>query len=116
MITAAARELDLPTLADTRKLEMLPSLEKGGEVLRALKDVAKIYGLDADASLSAVQAKLLSASGDSATMEVSYPLLGKSVRFEMEMLRRDKRWYPADAVRKAEAELAQRLSPGAAAS
>jgi hypothetical protein len=35
-------------------------------------------------------------------MEVSYPLLGKTVRFEMELLRRDKRWYPADAVRKAE--------------
>jgi hypothetical protein len=115
VITEAARELDLPTLADTRKLEMLPSLEKGGEVLRAFKDIAKIYGLDADASLSAVQAKVLSASGDSAVMEVSYPLFGKTVRFEMEMLRREKRWYPADAVRKAEAELAQPLPHGAAA-
>ena len=111
VLTAAARELDLPTLADTRKLEMLPSLEKGGEVLRAVKDVAQVYGLDLDASLAAVQARLVSASGDSATMEVSYPLLGKTVKFEMEMLRRDKRWYPADAVRKAEAELAQAPAP-----
>ena len=110
VMTSAARELDLPTLEDTRKLEMLPALEKGGEVLRALKDIAKVYGLDADASLKEVQAKVVDARGDSATMEVSYPLLGKDVRFEMEMLRRDKRWYPADAVRKAEAELAQPLA------
>ena len=115
VVTGTARELDLPTLADTRKLEMLPSLEKGGQVLRALKDIAAIYGLDADATLGAVQAKVLSASGDSATMEVSYPLLGKTVRFEMQMLRRDKRWYPADAVRKAEKELAQAPPSGGAA-
>jgi hypothetical protein len=57
-----------------------------------------------------VEAKVVAASGDSATMEVSYPLLDKQVKFEMEMLRRDKRWYPADAVRKAEAELKQPLS------
>ena len=112
VMTEAARELDLPTLADSRKLEMLPALEKGGEVLRALKDIAKVYGLDADASLKAVQAKVVDAKGDSATMEVSYPLFDKTVRFDMELLRRDKRWYPADAVRKAEAELAKPL-PGA---
>jgi hypothetical protein len=113
VITSAARDLELPTLADTRKLEMLPALEKGGQILRAFKDVAKIYGVDADASLSKVQAKVVSASGDTATMEVSYPLFDKTVKFEMELLRRDKRWYPADAVRKAESELAHPL-PGAA--
>jgi hypothetical protein len=107
VLTGAARELELPTLSDTRKLEMLPALEKGGEILRAFKDVAKIYGLDADSSLSEVQARVVSANGDSATMEVTYPLLGKTVRFEMELLRRDKRWYPADAVHKAEDELAR---------
>jgi hypothetical protein len=116
IITRTARELELPTLADTRKLEMLPSLEKGGEVLRALKDIAKVYGLDADSSLASVQAKVVSANGDSAIMEVSYPLLDKTVRFEMEMLRRDKRWYPADAVRKAEAELAPAHATGTAKS
>ena len=84
-------------------------------MLRTFKDVARIYGLDADASLEAVQARVVEASGDSATMEVSYPLVGKTVRFQMEMLRRDKRWYPADAVRKAQLELAQPLAPAAGA-
>ena len=40
------------------------------------------------------------------TVEVSYPLLGQSVRFEMELLRRDGRWYSYDAVTGAEADLA----------
>lgn len=110
VLTGAARELDLPTLAHTRKLEMDESLEKGGEVLAALKRVARIYGLDLDRSLAGVQARVVAAQGDSATMEVSYPLLGRSVKFEMELLRRDQRWYPADAVRKAERELAQPLA------
>jgi hypothetical protein len=111
VLSKSARKIDLPTLSDTRKLEMLPTLEKGGEVLRTLKDVALIYGLDADASLEAVQARVVEASGDSATMEVSYPLVGKTVSFQMELLRRNKRWYPADAVRKAETDLARPLPP-----
>lgn len=107
VLAGTARELDLATLAETRKLEMVPTLEKGGEVLHGLKQVGRIYGLDADASLGAVQAKVLAAEGDEATMDVSYPLLGKTVHFEMQLLRRERRWYPADAVRKAERELAQ---------
>jgi hypothetical protein len=109
VLAATARDIDLPTLADTRKLEMIPSLEKGGELLKAIKKLGNIYGLDIDASLAGVQAKVLSASGDSATMEVSYPLLGKSVHFEMQLLRRKGRWYPADTVRKAERDLSTPL-------
>ena len=113
VLADTARELELPTLVETRKLEMIPTLEKGGELLKGLKMVGRIYGLDADASLKAVEARVVKAEGDTATLEVSYPLLGKSVRFEMELLRRDGRWYPADAVRDAEADLARPL-PGAA--
>ncbi|MEO8159893.1 MAG: hypothetical protein ABI588_00635 [Arenimonas sp.] len=109
VLVVTARELDLPTLADTRKLELNESLEKGGVVLKAFKQVARIYGLDANAALAGVQARALAASGDTATMEVSYPLMGKPVRFEMQLLRRDGRWYPADAVRQAETDLARPL-------
>jgi hypothetical protein len=109
IVTRTARDLDLPTLADARALEMEPALEKGGIGLRGLKAAGAVYGLDVDAALAGVEAKVKSAKGDSATMAVTYPLLGKSIAFEMELLRRDGRWYPADAVRKAEAELAQPL-------
>ena len=71
-----------------------------------------IYGIDLDLALAGTQARLLSANGDVATMEVSYPLLGKTIRFEMQLLRRDGRWYSADAVRDAEAELLKPLIEG----
>ena len=108
-IVRAARDLELPTLADARKLEMIPALEKGGIGLRGLKAAALAYGVDADAALDGVQAKVESVEGDVATMHVSYPLFGQQIAFDMELLRRDGRWYPADAVRDAEAELARPL-------
>jgi len=111
VIAATARAVDLPTLADTRKLELDESLEKGGELLKAGKRIGRIYGLDLDQSLADVEARVVSAQGDEATLEVSYPLMGKTVRFEMELLRINKRWYPKDAVRKAEADLARPLAP-----
>ena len=114
LITRTARALDLPTLQQTRQLEMIPALEKGGQVLRGLKEIGRVYGLDADASLAGVQARVITAEGDLATLEVSYPLLGKTVRFDMQLIRRDGRWYSADAVREAEAELLQPLVPAGA--
>lgn len=112
ILAATARSLDLPTLQHTRRLEMIPALEKGGQVLKGLKRVGRVYGIDADAALAGVQTRLLSAQGELAKMEVSYPLLGKTVSFEMQLIRRDGRWYSADAVRNAETELAQPLAAG----
>lgn len=109
VLTRTARELELPTLQETRELEMIPALEKGGEVLKGVKDIGRIYGLDADVSLAGVQAEVVSAEGDLATLEVSYPLLGETVKFEMQLIRRNGRWYSADAVRSAEAELIKPL-------
>ncbi len=114
VITRTARAVDLPTLQQSRQLEMIPALEKGGQVLKGLKQVGRIYGLDADASLAGVQARVVSAEGDLATIEVSYPLLDKTVKFDMSLVRRDRRWYNADAVREAEAELLQPLLAPAA--
>jgi len=102
-----AAGLDLPTLADVRALPMRPALEKGGIALAGVKATAKVYDLDLDRSLDGVQAELLSAQGDSARVKVSYPLLDRTVSFEMEMLRREDGWYSAEAVREAETELAE---------
>ena len=109
-LTETARKLDLPTLAHTRSLEMLPTLEKSGQALKGLKRAARAYGLDMDASLNDVRAQLVDADAQQATVRVSYPLLGETVEFDMRMIRRDGRWYSADAVRKAETELLQPAS------
>lgn len=114
VLTETARDINLPTLADSRRLEMIPALEKAGRGLKGLKQAGRVYGLDADASLAQVQARVKAVDGPVATMEVSYPLLGKTVSFEMQLLRRDGRWYSADAVRKAEEGLVQSSAPAQA--
>jgi hypothetical protein len=107
VMTTTARELALPTLAQARALELTPALEKLGVAVKGAKQLGLIYGLDVDAALAGIDVKLVAASGDVATMAVSYPLLGKTVSFQMDMIRRDGRWYSADAVHDAEAELAK---------
>lgn len=111
VLTETARAINLPTLADSRRLEMIPALEKAGRGLGGLKQMGRIYGLDADLSLSQVKARVKAVEGSVATMDVSYPLLGKTVSFEMQLLRRDGRWYSADAVRNAEQALARPPGP-----
>ena len=113
VVARTARALELPTLADARKLEMIPALEKAGIGLKGLKAAGRAYGVDADEALDGVEAEVESVEGDIATMHVTYPLFGQEIAFDMELVRRDGRWYPADTVRQAEAELAQPL-PAAA--
>jgi hypothetical protein len=109
-LSATARQLDLPTLEQARALPMLPALEKGGIALAGGKQVARVYGLDIDAALDGMTAKLVSSEGDRAVVEVSYPLLDRTLSFEMELLRRDGAWYSAEAIRQVEADLAESAS------
>ena len=106
-LSATARELDLPTLEDARALEMMPAMEKGGIALAGFKQAAKAYDMDLDASLDGVEAELLSSEGDQARVKVTYPLLDESISFEMDMQRVGEGWYSADAIRQAEADLAE---------
>lgn len=101
-----ARELQLPTLADARALGHDDALAKGGIAFGGAKAIARAYGLDLDAALDGLQAELVSTEGDTATVRVSYPFLGKTIAFEQRMVRRDDGWYSADALAQAEAELA----------
>lgn len=113
VLVATAREVDLPTLDSQRSLGMVEAMAKGSIALKGLKQIGQLYGLDVDAALDGVQARVVAADGDLATMEVNYTLLGQPVQFEMQLIRRNGRWYRADAVREAEAELSQPL-PNAA--
>jgi hypothetical protein len=106
-VVETANALDLPTLAQARALPMGPAMEKGGIALAGIKQVAKAYGLDLDRALYDVRAELVSAQGDRARVKVSYPLLDRTISFEMAMVRRGDRWYGAQAVADAEAELAE---------
>ncbi len=117
VICKTAREINLPQAEQMRQLSMMASLEKGGIALKGLKDIGLIYGVDADESLEKMEAKLVDAdaSGNQATVEVSYVLLDQDIRFEIDMTRIDERWYPADSVQDAQHTLKQAL-PAAAVS
>lgn len=106
-LSRTARELDLPTLEDARALEMMPAMEKGSIALAGLKEATRAYGLDLDASLEGMQVELLSQEGDQARVKVDYPLLGETVSFEMDLVRVEGGWYGAEAIRQAEADLAE---------
>lgn len=110
VMASTARELKLPTLAQARALDMPAALAKLGVALKGVKKLGLVYGLDSDAALAKVEVKLAAVNGDVATLDVSYPLLGKTVSFQLDMIRRDDRWYSADAVRDAEAELAKSVA------
>lgn len=110
-----ANELALPSLAQARALQMEPAMEKGGVALAGIKRVTQAYGLDLDRALDGVTAELVSANGGQAQVKVSYPLLDKTVSFQMEMVRVGDGWYSAQAVRDAEAELAEAGDAPAAA-
>lgn len=107
ILARTARELDLPTIEEARALPMREALEKGGVALEGVKGVAKVYGLDLDRSLDGVKGEVVASEGDTATVKVSYPLLDRTHSFEMAMVRRDGGWYSAEAIRDAEADLAE---------
>lgn len=105
-LAATARGLGLKDLDQTRQLPLAQALAKGGLLLGGLKRVGRIYGLDLDAALDALEIELIEAEGDHARLRLSYPLLGQRIGFEHAMLRRDGGWYGRNRVESAEAELA----------
>lgn len=114
-LSRTARELDLPTLEQARALPRPAALEKGGIALAGAKEAARAYGLDLDRSLDGATVELVASEGDTATVKVSYPFLGKTVAFEMAMRRVGDGWYGADAIAAAEADLAEAGEATAAA-
>ncbi|KAA2284259.1 hypothetical protein [Arenimonas fontis] len=102
-----ARQLDLPTLEQSRALDHEQALAKGSVALAGAKEIARAYGLDLDRALDGMQAELVSQEGDRATVRVRYPLLGTTLAFERAMVRREGGWYAAEDIAQAEAELAQ---------
>jgi len=114
-ISRTARELDLPTLEQARALPRPEALAKGSIALAGAKEAARAYDLDIDRSLEGVAVELLASEGDTARVKVSYPFLGKTVAFEMDMRRVGEGWYGTDAIDAAEADLAEAGEPAPAA-
>ncbi len=105
--TKTTRKLDVPTLDKARELEMEPALQKVGVLSAGIKQILSVYGIDLNQALTGVSAKVIAQPDENTTeVEVSYPLRGQSINFQLTMLRRDGRWYPADTVHRTEQEQA----------
>ena len=63
------------------------------------------YGLDVDAALRGMQARLLDQTGDNARLRLRYTLAGREIDAIVPVVRIDGHWYLADFVRRAEASL-----------
>ncbi len=64
------------------------------------------YGLDTDAALHGMDARLLEQTGDTARLRLRYRLAGSEIDAIVPVVRIDGHWYLADFVRRAEASLA----------
>lgn len=111
----SARKLEVANLAEVRALPMEDFYRKLGVVLAGAKDIAALYGVDVQRSFAELEAELVDADGERATVRVRYPLADAMVEFDAEMLRVDGRWYSASAVEQARALPDPQTQPAQAA-
>lgn len=114
IVVGTARELKLSTLDAARKLSYPEVMVKAGVAVGGLRKVLGVYGFDTDKMLASVTVEKKSEDGDKAVVTVHYTILDAPVGFDMEMVRRDGRWYSADLLKSVESSLGAAASPAVA--
>lgn len=105
-LASAARAAGLDEPADFSALGMEGSLERLQPFLAATLRTLADYGLDLRKSLDGLQVTAVEEAGDRATVDVRYPLAGRTITTQVQLQRIDGRWYPSDSIRNARASLA----------
>jgi len=98
VVVRTARALQLPDPEALQALDREAALAKGSIALQGGKALAAIYGIDIDAALARVEARVIALDGDQATLEVGYLLLDQFIAFEQPMVRIDGGWYRVEAI------------------
>lgn len=99
-ISDAAKALDIKTLEQARALSFEQAAPKFKIAFAGLKKVFEIYGFSIDQTLSTVKVEVLSSTDDTASLKVSYDLLGTPLETTTEMVRIGDRWYGKDTIEK----------------
>jgi hypothetical protein len=107
VVVKTARDLKLTTLDDAQSLSFQQTMQKSGIFFGGVRSVLAVYGFDTDKMLASVDAKKKSESGDTAVVTVTYTLLDTPVTSDVDMVKRDGRWYSADAIKNVENMLAK---------
>jgi hypothetical protein len=92
IVCKTARKLELKSLEDVQKLSFDAALARGNHLLAGTKDLLDVYGFSVDGVLTSIQARTLTQSGDKATVEVRYTLMGIERTQQTEMVRVGGRW------------------------
>ncbi len=89
----AARGSKVRTLAQLQALPFDAALDEYSRAFRALKAVLATYGLPLDPVFASVKTKVLSKTGDTAKVRVTYRLLETDFMHDMDMVKIGDRWY-----------------------
>jgi hypothetical protein len=92
IVCKSARRLGVKTLADAQAMTFDQALARGGVLLACSKDVLEVYGFAVDTLLDSVRTRTVMQSGDAATIEVRFTLLGVQHTQQMEMMRVAGHW------------------------
>lgn len=103
LLAVAARQARLETAEDFAEAGIDDALLRLIPVVAAGKQAMKLYGLDLDADLSAMEVTLQSQTGDTAKVRLQYMLAGTPIDAVVDVERRAGRWYLSDFVANAEA-------------
>lgn len=101
------RATRITTLEDAHALGFDEMLDRAGPALGGLKNALSAYGFSLDAVVDSVKTEVVSESGDSAKLKVSYQLFDSPLSFENEMRRVDGNWYSKDVIEQAEKAAAE---------
>lgn len=113
VITDGAKALDIKTLDEARALNFEQAAPKFKIAFSSLKKVFDVYGFSIDQTLSTVKVEVLSITGDTASLKVSYDLLGTPLETTTEMVRINDRWYGKDTIEKIKEQKADQAANGA---
>jgi hypothetical protein len=103
LLAAAARQARLAGAEDFAAAGIDDALRRMTPVVAAGKQALRLYGLDLDADLAAMEVSLQSQTGDTARVRLQYTLAGHPVDTVVGVERRDRRWYVSDFLANAEA-------------
>lgn len=103
LLTVAARRAQLDSPEDFARAGIDDALHRLMPVVAAGKQAMKLYGLDLDADLSAMEVALQAQTGDTAKVRLQYRLAGTPIDAVVDVERREGRWYISDFVTNAEA-------------
>ncbi|HET7299855.1 MAG TPA: hypothetical protein VFJ01_04315 [Oleiagrimonas sp.] len=119
IVVDSARALDLKSLDQAYSLTYEQAMQRYATAWKGAEQLLEVYGLSVDTILDSVKIKTLEQNGDMAKVEVDYTILGKPMTSNLEMVRKDKRWYLKDVIKswqKRQAKLAHAGSAAAAGS